>query len=126
MLCPLSLLFPLCIAILASNSLFLFTLSSTGIGKKVEKIGKKKKSSEVLYWLQSIKNHVYWCASSSNGDEDLVEEKWMSLFNHLLDVHKGHGKRYKSCPHGKIERDWLEKGAVHFQFSYGIVSNILI
>lgn len=93
MLCPLSLLFPLCIAILASNSLFLFTLSSTGIGKKVEKIGKKKKSSEVLYWLQSIKNHVYWCASSSNGDEDLVEEKLMSLFNHLLDVHKGHGKR---------------------------------
>ena len=79
-----------------------------------------------MYWLQSIKNHVYWCASTSNGDEDLVEEKWMSLFNHLIDVHKGHGKRYKSCPHGKIERDWLEKGTVVYPFSNGIVSNILI
>ena len=49
---------------------------SIGVGKKVEKIGKKKKSSEILPWLNSIKNHVYWCASSSNGNEEMVEEKW--------------------------------------------------
>ena len=63
-----------------------------------------------MCWLKSIKNHVYRCASSSNGDGQLVQEKWMSLFNHMIDVHEGHGQKYKSCPHGEMERDWLKPG----------------
>ena len=90
--------------------MLLFLLNLKGIGKKVEKIGKKKNSEDILFWIQSIKNHVYWCASSSRGDGELVEEKWMSLFNHLINVHEGHGQKYKSCPHGEIERNWLKAG----------------
>ena len=80
------------------------------IGKKVEKIGKAKKKQIVNGWVQSIKNHVYWCASTSNGNPELIREQWMSMFNHIIDIHDGHGKLYKKCPHEKIERDWLEKG----------------
>ena len=40
----------------------------------------------------------------------------MSLFNHLIDVHQGHGEIYKECPHGNIVRDWLKKGKVNFKF----------
>ena len=77
------------------------------IGKKAEKIGKKKGNGAILDWVQSIKNHVYWCAATSEGKE---------LFNHLIDVHDSHGEIYKECPHGNIVRDWLKKGKMNFKF----------
>ena len=46
----------------------------------------------------------------SNGNEELVKEKWLSLFNHLINQHTGHGELYTECAHGPIERNWLEKG----------------
>eukprot|EP00794_Sanderia_malayensis_P001815 gene1815-2037_t len=49
------------------------------IGKKVEAIGKKKKTVEVKNWVQSIKNHVYWCASSSDDNAAVLKEKWVLL-----------------------------------------------
>ncbi|XP_065068372.1 uncharacterized protein LOC135693741, partial [Rhopilema esculentum] len=81
------------------------------IGKKVEAIGKKKGNRMLLQWVQSIKNHVYWCAASSCGNATLIKEKWLSLFNHIVDIHTGHGNEYKECPHDSIERDWLKKGS---------------
>ena len=99
--------------LLALICLLLFT----AIGKKVELIGKKKGNSKVLEWAQSIKNHVYWCAASSNGNGALVKEKWLSSLNHIVDQHTGHGTIYEDCPHEKIKREWLKKGryALHFQ-----------
>ena len=76
----------------------------------MEKIGKAKENKIINGWTQSVKNHVYWCASSSNDNPEMIREKWLSLFNHIINIHKGHGKIYKECPHEKIERDWLEKG----------------
>lgn len=84
------------------------------IGKKVEKIGKKKGNGAILDWVQSIKNHVYWCAATSEGNVPEAKEKWMSLFNHLIDVHDGHGEIYKECGHGNIVREWLKKGKLKF------------
>ena len=80
------------------------------IGKKVEKIGKTKTTKYVLNWVQSIKNHVYWCASSSNDNPELVRDKWLSLLNHIRNVHEGHGKLYKKYTHEAVERAWLDKG----------------
>ena len=37
-------------------------------------------------WTHSIINHVYWCAASSNGDNDLILEKWISVLNHVTDI----------------------------------------
>lgn len=44
---------------------------------------------------QSISNHTYWCALSSNGDEELVLQK--SVFNHVANVHEGHGPLFPRC-----------------------------
>ena len=45
---------------------------------------------------------------SSNGNEEEVKEKWLSLVNHLHNKHKGHGKIYKRCSHRKLKRKWLK------------------
>ena len=72
-------------------------------------IGKKKGNSKVLEWVQSVKNHAYWCAASSDGIGTRVKEKWLSMLNHIIDKHTDHGTVYKDCPHYKITRDWLKK-----------------
>ena len=76
----------------------------------MEAIGKKKGCEGISLWVASIKHHVYWCAASSNGDKDLIREKWLSIINHLLNIHEGHRKHYPKCMHEEIERQWLKEG----------------
>lgn len=59
-------------------------------------------------WSRSMINHLYWSVMSSNGNEEEVKEKWLSLVNHLHNKHKGHGKIYKRCSHRKLKRKWLK------------------
>ena len=79
----------------------------------MEAIGKKKGCGDILLWVQSIKNHIYWCAASSGDDKDLVKEKWISIVNHLINIHEGHGELFPTCQHDKIDRQWLEPGNFH-------------
>ena len=54
---------------------------------------------------------MYWCAASSGGDGVLVQQKWLSILNHVTDVHEGHGEKFPRCQHGQLEpRDWMIKG----------------
>eukprot|EP00105_Crassostrea_gigas_P037323 XP_019921471.1 PREDICTED: uncharacterized protein LOC105325318 [Crassostrea gigas] len=81
----------------------------------LETVGKKKKCELVGDWARSVSNHLYWCASSSDGDGELVSEKWLSVLNHITNVHEGHGQRFPKCLHGELEdRDWINKGSLAF------------
>ncbi|XP_061183986.1 uncharacterized protein LOC133192121 isoform X2 [Saccostrea echinata] len=98
-----------------------------GVFKKLEAIGKKKKYKQVGDWARSVSNHLYWCAASSEGDGELVSEKWLSILNHITDVHEGHGKRFPKCLHGDLEdRDWIKKGSLAFQEMEKVVKGRLL
>lgn len=85
-----------------------------GIYKKLETVGKKK-CELVGEWARSVSNHLYWCASSSDGIGELVSEKWLSVLNHITNVHEGHGQRFPKCLHGELEdRNWIKKGSLAF------------
>lgn len=48
---------------------------------------------------------------SSNGDGQMVYEKWLSILNHVCNIHEGHGENFQKCEHGDVdERDWIKKG----------------
>lgn len=82
-----------------------------GVYKKLEAAGRKKGCKKVKDWARSISNHMYWCASSSGGDGELVQQKWLSILNHVTNVHEGHGDKFPECEHGDLEdRDWMKKG----------------
>ncbi|XP_046863205.1 uncharacterized protein LOC124456947 [Xenia sp. Carnegie-2017] len=79
--------------------------------KKVMAAGKKSGCRLLLDWAQSISNHVYWCAASSGGDEKLLKAKWLSLLNHICNIHDGHSELFPKCEHGTLEpRLWIKKG----------------
>ncbi|KAK3098621.1 hypothetical protein FSP39_021291 [Pinctada imbricata] len=50
-----------------------------GVYKKLEAAGRKKGSEAVGDWARSISNHLYWFASSSEGNGELVQQKWLSI-----------------------------------------------
>ena len=49
--------------------------------------------------------------STRNGDER--EEKWLSLLNHIINVHvHQNNKIFKKCIHEEIDRAWLKPGGM--------------
>ena len=84
--------------------------------KKLNKLAKLKGCETVGEWTRSIINHLYWCAiSTEDGNGEVMLEKWISLVNHVHNKHRGHGKQYKKCAHGRLRnRKWFK----HRKFNY--------
>lgn len=83
-----------------------------GVYRKLHAISKKRLCDVVGEWSHSISNHLYWCAASSNGNGDLISQKWLSILNHVVEVHEGHGDLYPRCLHGPLDdRDWIKQGS---------------
>ena len=75
----------------------------TGFRKKLDKLGKQKNCEVISEWQKSIINHLYWCVSSSPADDsELITAKWLSLDNHIHNVHRRHGKKFPKCAHGRL------------------------
>ncbi|XP_052270796.1 uncharacterized protein LOC127871702 [Dreissena polymorpha] len=84
-----------------------------GVKNKLLTMGKKKGCEAVGKWAQSIANHLYYCAASSEGNGDLVVAKWRSIRNHVVNRHDGNGDLFPRCLHGPIDRNkkWIKAGA---------------
>ena len=84
------------------------------ISKKIEALARKKSCTVLGNWKQSISNHLYWCAASSHGDGEQVKAKWLSILNHVTNIHEGHSETFPECAHGQLEeeRKWLRRGNV--------------
>ncbi|XP_033729533.1 uncharacterized protein LOC117318682 [Pecten maximus] len=96
-----------------------------GVYKKLVSLAKKKGCEQIGDWAHSISNHLYWAASTSDGDGDLVVQKWESITNHVCDKHEGHGDRFPTCQHAALDksRNWILSGSkVHKELKM-IVSN---
>ena len=53
---------------------------------------------------------MYWVAISSQSAAE-KEEKWISLLNHIADVHvHKDNKLFKKCAHDTLERQWIKPG----------------
>ena len=83
-----------------ARDLFLFLI---GLRKKLEALAKQKDCQLIGKWVKSITNHLYWCvASTHSGDGDVIKAKWLSLDNHIHNVHSGHSQLFPQCAHGDL------------------------
>ncbi|XP_041951764.1 uncharacterized protein LOC121711937 isoform X2 [Alosa sapidissima] len=96
-----------------------------GLSKKLEKL-QNKDCNVLKRWLPSIKNHVYWCATSSSTGPEKVA-KWTSLLNHLQNVHVHEDPLFPKCLHpDRVSRDpnkWLQPGSVALYKAEKILNN---
>ncbi|XP_049324303.1 uncharacterized protein LOC111195039 isoform X2 [Astyanax mexicanus] len=69
-----------------------------GLSKKLGKVAKEKDCEVVKKWQQGIKNHVYWCTTSSSSGPEKVA-KWTSVVNHVQDKHTHDNPLYPQCQH---------------------------
>ncbi|CAB3979568.1 Hypothetical predicted protein [Paramuricea clavata] len=91
--------------------------------QKAVKEGKKLKKDcqELLPWIQSDSNHLWWCSVTCEQNADGLSEKWLSLLHHITGKHCwGASKEFKlvkRCGHPRISREdqkeivWVENGS---------------
>ncbi|KAM8967212.1 uncharacterized protein RCH25_025912 [Pelodytes ibericus] len=87
-----------------------------GVRKRLISASKKKSCSELGRWIPAVGSHLWWCACTSGGNEDMLRERWQSLLLHITDQHEWNGASvYHSCAHGPLTaeqrsvRPWLRK-----------------
>ncbi|XP_040065676.1 uncharacterized protein LOC8030003 isoform X2 [Ixodes scapularis] len=94
-----------------------------GIKKQLHAAVKIPICAELALWSRPIQNHLYWVAASSEGSSDLIVPKWLSVLNHVRDVHSHRDPRFASCAHGELEpRDWLSDDSAAFEKLENIVT----
>ena len=93
----------------------------TGFRKKLVAVAKQTGCELIAQWQKSIINHMYWCvASTPSGNGEMVKAKWLSLVNHIHNVHTGHGDIFSKCVHGRIrarkEKKWFKRRECYLVF----------
>ena len=79
--------------------------------KKIEKVCKRKGCEIIAEWMKSIINHLYWCAvSTQSGDGNIIRAKWVSVANHMHNIHHHDNEHFPECAHSLIygRRKWLK------------------
>ena len=89
--------------------------------KQLTQKGKQRKCEQLLPWIQSISNHLWWAAQTCNGDAQLLTEKWTSIVYHIGNVHEwdgGKGSVFNKCVHLPLpveeqrSKKWLRSGSL--------------
>ena len=94
------------------------------IRKKIEKAMQAGPSESLATWKGSFITHLYWCAMTSDGNGDLIEEKWMSLLSHVRNVHTHpENKLFKECEHGALDRKWMDPACPSYKVLRKIVTD---
>ena len=66
----------------------------------MEALSKEKDWEIVGEWIENMVNHLYLSATSTlSGDGEIIQRKWISLFNYIHNVHKGHPDNFPRCLH---------------------------
>ena len=76
----------------------------------MEAIAKQKDCELIAQWQRSIINHMYWCvASTPSGNGETIKAKWLSLENHVHNIHSGHGDMFPECAHAQLDTHTRKK-----------------
>ena len=81
--------------------------------KELLKASKEKGCDIIKDWMTGIRNHLYWCATSTTeGFSQLIVEKWKSIMYHVSNRHDVFPyKHFKKCAHEEVsKKKWIKLG----------------
>ncbi|XP_071954979.1 uncharacterized protein [Antedon mediterranea] len=99
------------------------------VTKKLREKSKKKGCEDLRFWIPSIKNHLWWCCASCNGDYADLKDKWLSLLQHVCNLHEwASADKFHKCSHDPLledmhEIEWLTPGSDAHDALRGVVMN---
>uniref|UniRef100_A0A3P9M265 THAP-type domain-containing protein n=1 Tax=Oryzias latipes TaxID=8090 RepID=A0A3P9M265_ORYLA len=85
-----------------------------GLRKKLVALSKEKDCTDLKEWIDSIINHLYWSVMSTDSAEpNLVEAKWTSVLNHIVNIHTHNNELFPKCEHKRLRgraarKKWLK------------------
>ena len=85
------------------------------IGKTILKLSKEKGCEKIKEWMKGVRNHLYWCATSTKlGFGEMILAKWKSFIRHVANEHDEHpDPLFPKCVHGEeLSRNWIKVGKV--------------
>ena len=53
------------------------------VRKDLVAASKKKECANLVPWISSIVNHLWWSAAACDGDSQLCQKKWKSIVYHV-------------------------------------------
>ncbi|XP_042145545.1 uncharacterized protein LOC115319105 [Ixodes scapularis] len=102
---------------------------SKSVKKKMAAASKRAGCQELQMWVQATTNHLYYSAKAGAGDRKLTVDVWLSLQNHAINEHTGHGGSYPRCLHNEIQdstRKWMDPSRFLFsQLRVLILNHVL-
>ena len=91
---------------------------SKWVVKKLTSKAQQKGCEELMPWIQSTSNHLWWCAATCDGNVVLLREKWKSVLHHIVNKHKWTcNTLFHQCGHRRIPSSeaknicWLKPGS---------------
>ena len=91
---------------------------SKWVTKKLTKKAKKKGNEPLFQWIRCVSNHSWWCSQTCGGSAKSLQERWISILNHVVNKHRWKNNKYfHNCGHGRLSRrkerktKWLEDGS---------------
>ncbi|XP_064469817.1 uncharacterized protein LOC135384551 [Ornithodoros turicata] len=98
---------------------------SKSVKKKLTAISKSANCHSLEKWIQATSNHLYWCAKASGGDAQLTTDAWLSIQNHVVDIHSQQNRSYPCCLHGPItDGDWLDPDSLAYKKFKEVTGNL--
>jgi len=86
------------------------------------KLSQNKDCKLLKRWLHSIKNHVYWSATSTTSGPEKVA-RWTSVVNHLQNIHVHDDPLFPKCEHPERAttdaNKWLKPGKFNIYKTIG-------
>lgn len=100
--------------------------------KKLWAKSKQKGYGELAPWIQSISNHLWWCAANCEGSVQKLREMWLSILSHITNRHRFVGNQeFHHCAHGTLsdeetrKKKWMKTDSDVFKALQDIVANKL-
>ncbi|XP_045184343.2 uncharacterized protein LOC123542510 [Mercenaria mercenaria] len=79
------------------------------VGKKISQKSKVKGCEKLKDWRKSIVNHLWYSCATCDGDEDILIECWISVLQHITNVHVFPGNHVTECRHGVLGEEIQRK-----------------
>lgn len=55
--------------------------------KSLTAAAKRKELLELIPWIKSIINHLWWCCASCDKNKNVLRERWLSILYHIRGIH---------------------------------------